>query len=138
MTHSAITPARSPYCQKCWETEKWGDCTLQKKIVLLIPAHVLPHSPKHRPSCPQCIFTQLLICNPKRTKATGHSLPFTQPGSSKLLASDPAQPLPCPATAAEGFTLTTRIQQCFPGILLRTSIHQSPPDFHQPLIYPEK
>lgn len=82
--------------------ERWGEHTLQKKTVLLIPAHTLSPSPKHRPTCPQCIFTQPLICNPKRTKAAGHSLPSTQPGSSKLPASDPAPPLPCPATPACG------------------------------------
>lgn len=60
--------------------ERWGHHTLQKKTVLLTPAHRLPPSPKHRPACPQCIFTQLLICSPRRTKAAGHSLP------SKLLA----------------------------------------------------
>lgn len=39
--------------------------TLQKKTALLISAHTLPPSAEHSLTCPRCIFTQPLTCNPK-------------------------------------------------------------------------
>lgn len=72
-----------------------------------------------------------------------HSAPYLQPrknkGSKAFSAFCSAWLLhapgirPCTSFAlschleAEGFTLTTLTQQCFPGILLRTSVHQGPP-----------
>lgn len=91
--------------------------------------HSLPHPNTDQPAH-SAFSLSPLSATPKEQRQQGIlylPLSLAPPSSRHQTLHLLCPVLPPLPVAAEGFSLTTLTQQCFPGILLGTSVHQGPP-----------
>lgn len=75
----AITPARSPYCQKCWKRERWGDHTLQKEDSPSDPCSHAPCLTQTHTNLPTVDFHPAPYLEPQKNKGSRAFSTFHSP-----------------------------------------------------------